>query len=111
MQTIRRVLPIVGLILLSTPESSMADSIVEAGKRQAMAVRLRQTQAAPVLWRSTRAPRLRAIQIGAAVGCGAIGYLGFQFGAECNQQFRGLIGGCLGGAVFGAAIGYVVSAR
>ena len=111
MRTIHRVLPIVGLILLSMPDISMADSIVEAGRREALAVRLRQTQAAPVLWRATRTPRLLPIVIGAAVGCGSAGWLVSRFAAEYHEELKGFASGCLGGGAFGAAIGYIVSAR
>jgi hypothetical protein len=111
MQNAGRYLAILIVVTLAMPAAARAESIRGAAVREVAAVRLGQTQAAPIIWRSTRTPRLLPIQIGAAVGCGVYGYAGLRFGSEYNQQFRGLVTGCLTGALFGAAIGYVASAR
>ena len=111
MRNAGRYLAVLIVVTLAMPAAARSESIRDAAVREVAAVRLGQTQAAPIIWRSTRTPRLLPIQIGAAAGCVSIGYVGFQFGREYNQQFRGLLTGCLGGAVFGAAIGYMVSAR
>ena len=93
------------------PNPLKAESIYDAGMREAARVRLSQIPTAPVFWRTTRAARVVPIVIGATVGCAAFGTLRYTVGAEYHDEFKGLFGGCAGGAVFGAVIGYVVSAR
>jgi hypothetical protein len=98
-------------VLFTLPAASRAESILEAGVREARAVRPGQTQTAPVFWRSTRAPRLLPLLVGAGVGCGAVTGLGYRFLTEYGGPLKGLALGCLGGGLWGAAIGYMVSAR
>ena len=99
------------VVLLVMPNPLRAESIYDAGMREAARVRLSQIPTAPVFWRSTRAARLVPIVVGATVGCAAFGTFGYAIGAEYHEEFKGLFGGCAGGALFGAVIGYVVSAR
>jgi hypothetical protein len=106
-----RAVAILVAAVFTLPAMSGAESIRDAAIREAGTVRLRQTQAAPVLWRSTRTPRLLPIVIGAAVGCGSAGWLVSRFAAEYHEELKGFAAGCLGGSAFGAAIGYIVSAR